>query len=56
MKKFLLVALMTLLFCGCSMTGNPSIKVSEYLSKFNSLDELVIQDMESTIQGENLSA
>lgn len=55
MKKLILVALMTLLFCGCSMTGTPSIKVSEYLSKFNSLDELVIQDMESTIQGENLS-
>lgn len=55
MKKFLLVALITLMFCGCSMSGGPSMKVMEYLSKFNSLDELVIQDMESTIQGENLS-
>lgn len=55
MKKFLLLAFITLLFCSCSMTGGPSIKVSEYLSKFNSLDESLIQNMESTIQGENLS-
>ncbi len=55
MKKFILVALITLILCGCSVSGGPSIKVMEYLSKFNSLDELVIQDMETTIQGENLS-
>ena len=55
MKKFLLLAFITLLFCGCSMTGGPSMKVSEYLSKFNALDESLIQNMETTIQGENLS-
>ena len=37
------------------MMGTPTLKVSEYLSQFNSLDELVIQDMETTIQEENLS-
>lgn len=56
MKKYLVTLLTLILLCGCTMTGTPTLKVSEYLGKFNSLDEAVIQDMESAIIEENLSA
>jgi hypothetical protein len=55
MKKIIII-LLTIILCACSLTNSPSLKVKEYLDNFNNLDENVIEDMESAIIKENLSS
>ncbi len=55
MKKYIIVLVTLLFLCACNMKGGPSLKVSEYLDSYNSISEKVIQDMEQSIQTENLS-
>lgn len=55
MKKIIII-LLTIILCACSLTDSPSLKVKEYLDNFNNLNENVIEDMESAIIKENLSS
>ena len=55
MKKIIII-LITIILCACSLTDSPSLKVKEYLDNFNNLNENVIEDMESAIIKENLSS
>lgn len=55
MKKYISIVITMILLCACSMSITPSIKVSEYLNNFNSLNEDVIEDMESAIIEENMT-
>ena len=55
MKKVLLVLIGFLILSACSFTSSPSTKAEEYISRYTSLNEDVIQDLETTVASENLS-
>ena len=55
MKKIIIVIMVSAL-CACNMIGTPTMKVQEYLTDFNNLNEDVTKDMESKIMDENLSS
>jgi len=54
MKK-IIVVLLTVLLIGCNLSNTPSERVEEYFSKYNSLDEKVVLDLDVKIAGEDLS-
>lgn len=55
MKKILLVLIGIFILSACSFTSSPSTKAEEYLSRYTSLNEDVLQDLETTTSSENLS-
>ena len=56
MKKVIILLITSILLCACSITDSPTLTVKDYLDNFNTLNENVIEDMESTIIKENLSS
>ncbi len=54
MKKIVLLT-MIILLCACNLLNTPSSVVEEYLNKYNSLNEDVLADLETTIINEDLS-
>lgn len=56
MKKIIILLMTTILLCACDIVDSPTLTVKGYLDNYNSLNENVIEDMESTIIKENLSS
>ena len=56
MKKIIILIITSILLCACDITDSPTLEVKSYLDNYNSLNENVIEDMESSIIKENLSS
>lgn len=56
MKKILFSLSLLVLFTGCSLSNTPSSKVESYLNQYNNLTDNVIEDINTTIAGENLNS
>ena len=56
MKKLIIVLIIITVLVGCSMSNTPSGRVEEYLSKFNSVSDEVMIDLETKINHEDLSS
>ena len=55
MKKFLFTILMVITLTGCSlgnMENTPTQRVEDYLSKYQRLDNSVLEDLDTTLMGE----
>jgi len=51
MKKFILVVSMMLLLVGCSLNNTPSRRVSDFLKKYQTLDDNVVENLELITEG-----
>ena len=56
MKKIIILLITSILLCACDMMDSPTLTVKQYLDNYNSLNENIVEDMESTIIKENLSS
>lgn len=55
MKKILLVVLSIIIITGCSLApGGPSDAVKDFLSKYKNNDQVVIDELNNYLSGENL--
>ena len=55
MKKTVFLLVILSLLVACNMNNNPKSKVEAYLDKYTSLDEVVLEDMETKILDEDLN-
>ena len=55
MKKLILISFLVLMLFGCSLMETPSSKVEEYLDNYNSLNDDVLSNLDTTVEDENLS-
>lgn len=55
MKKILLIILSIIIITGCSLVpGGPSDAVKDFLSKYKNNDQVVIDELNNYLSGENL--
>ena len=55
MKKIIIVLLIILTLFGCGLKNTPKDVVENYLDKYNTLDDNVLNDLQTSIANENLS-
>lgn len=58
MKKFLLglIAVVILTGCGTNMSNTPTKRVEEYLNKYQTLDDSVLEDLDTTLTADTTLA